>query len=89
MALFAAATVQTTAFAKPKDDDDSIHSWATLVQPAAGPQTLTLLLAGLCAELNALAGVTETSYNGITLGSETPVEVTVNFSEGTWSGTWE
>jgi len=49
VALFTAASIQSVAFAKAKDDD-SVRSWgrwATLVQPAAGPQVANIALAGL------------------------------------------
>ena len=51
VALFTAASIQSVAFAKAKDeDDDSVRSWgrwATLVQPAAGPPAANVALAGL------------------------------------------
>ena len=49
VALFTAASIQSVAFAKAKDDD-SVRSWgrwATLVQPAAGPPVANVALAGL------------------------------------------
>ena len=49
VALFTAVSIQSVAFAKAKDDD-SVRSWgpwATLVQPAAGPQVANVALAGL------------------------------------------